>query len=495
MLSKAILMTYSNQIWFDPARSVYNYSEDSHKIGPVLLAGFIQHPSFVKQHGMQIKPNFFHDTQRSAAQLILDHISRYDEAPSTDLIRAKTGINIPDAPVGSEWLTDQASAFCRYKAVEGAILEGINQLQSGQFEALQESLSDAFKFSLDRTQPKFRWLSASDAINLPPQNWLVRGLIVQGTVSLLYGAPRSFKSFVLLDLVLRSASGMSWHERRTATRPVIYVASEGSAGLGFRMKTWSVMHRRALSDLPVMIVGEPVNLMDTLSVTDFITDAQRLGYEQPIVCVDTLAASMAGGDEDRARDMVIAINALYRIRDALDGTIVAVHHTGKDQSRGPRGSSSAVGNADCIIRCTREGDTNRGTLRLEKQKDGEDGATFHFRAEVIEQVDLVPGEGIRSGLVTVAGENANQLSPEEQLRWDTALIMNPNEVLGIKALCTRLGRGYGSSVVGTFTKAFPIDKEFRVETPSGDRLLRRIAVTDNGKIECRSAPALPTTEN
>ena len=244
-----------------------------------------------------------------------------------------------------------------------------------------------------------------------------------------------------------------------------------------------------------MIVGEPVNLMDRESVADFIADAQRLGYEQPIVCVDTLAASMAGGDEDRARDMVIAINALYRIRDALGGTIIAVHHTGKDQSRGPRGSSSAVGNADCIIRCTREGDTHRGMLRIEKQKDGEDGSSFSFRAEIVEQVDFVPGEGVRSGLVAVAAETANQLSPEEQLRWDVALAINPTETLGIKALCSRIERGYGSSVVGMFAKAFPIDKEFRIETPSGDRVLRRVAANANGKIECRSAPALPTTED
>ena len=105
--------------------------------------------------------------------------------------------------------------------------------------------------------------------------------------------------------------------------------------------------------------------MNTAEVDRFIAAMRALGFPRPVITIDTLSACMPGADEDTSRDMSQVIASLYRIRNALDATVIAVHHTGKDKARGWRGSSSIGANVDAVICCERE-DEEKGFLRTEK---------------------------------------------------------------------------------------------------------------------------------
>ncbi len=62
-------------------------------------------------------------------------------------------------------------------------------------------------------------------------------------------------------------------------------------------------------------------------------------------------------------------------------TVVVVHHSGKDESRGARGWSGWKGAVDAEIEITRNGDMR--TISVTKMKDGTDGMQFGFKLKTI----------------------------------------------------------------------------------------------------------------
>jgi hypothetical protein len=77
------------------------------------------------------------------------------------------------------------------------------------------------------------------------------------------------------------------------------------------------------------------------------------------------------------------------IRTATGATMLVVHHFGKDESKGMRGSVALKAAADTVIEVT--GIDGVRTARVEKQKDGATGETFTF---TLRPIDLGPdGDG------------------------------------------------------------------------------------------------------
>ncbi len=98
-----------------------------------------------------------------------------------------------------------------------------------------------------------------------------------------------------------------------------------------------------------------------------------------LVIVDTFARCIVGADENSARDVGIAVDNLYRLRDAtatVNGTVLVLHHTGKDGST-IRGSSALEGGCDTVYQV--EGDTRNLKLYRTKRKDGPREDTVQLR--------------------------------------------------------------------------------------------------------------------
>lgn len=88
-----------------------------------------------------------------------------------------------------------------------------------------------------------------------------------------------------------------------------------------------------------------------------------------LIVFDTLARSMIG-NESSTPDMGKVVRALDLIGTSLSSQIILIHHSGKDQRRGLRGSGSLEGATDVIFKtsCSRE---NEVSLINERQKDSE----------------------------------------------------------------------------------------------------------------------------
>jgi len=193
------------------------------------------------------------------------------------------------------------------------------------------------------------------------QEWLVDGVIARNGLTVIYGPQKTYKTFLVTDIALSAASGIPWkgHAVDKLGLPVTYVAMEGADNLKYyRVPAW-LKHYEQNSDVgPVSIVREPLYLLSDRHVEDFIDtvgrDVHRFpsGYSHKsprLVVVDTLARTFWDGDENNAKDMTGAVQALDRIRQELSTAIVVVHHTGKDADKGARGSSVLEAAADSVF--------------------------------------------------------------------------------------------------------------------------------------------------
>ncbi|HJU20603.1 MAG TPA: AAA family ATPase [Stellaceae bacterium] len=255
----------------------------------------------------------------------------------------------------------------------------------------------------------FPLLTDADLAALPDPEWLVPDIIAENSLAVLYGTWATFKSFVALDISLRLATGRPWLGKPVKKVDTLYIAGEGVAGLKLRVAAWKLRHGITEPIAGFRAVPLVVNLMDQAEAERLVLsvlDAQKAaGFHPKLVVCDTLARAMPGAEESTKKDMSIAIANADLIRRKLDGaTFLPIHHCGKDEARGMRGSSDLPGSADTIIRATRPEGGMIVELLVEKQKDGEDRMQFCLQAE---KIDLPPAAGSlkpRSSLVLVEAD-------------------------------------------------------------------------------------------
>lgn len=116
-----------------------------------------------------------------------------------------------------------------------------------------------------------------------------------------------------------------------------------------------------------------------------------------LIVIDTLAASSPGADENAAKDMGKVIEHCKRLHKTTGATILLIHHSGKDESKGARGWSGLRAAADAEIEVNRNGDQRTATVT--KLKDGEDGAKLGFKLVPVEIAIDADGEPVYSCIV------------------------------------------------------------------------------------------------
>jgi hypothetical protein len=204
--------------------------------------------------------------------------------------------------------------------------------------------------------PMFRILSLDELLAIPSPGWCVRRVIRKGEFVVVYGESSSGKTFAVLDLVLKIASGAEWWSYPTTLGGVLYLAGEGGGGLKTRIQAWATSHTEGLGVLkaPVRVLPQSVMFMDDNEFKRLIVTLAAEETQPAVVVIDTLARYMIGGDENSAKDMGIFIARCEKIREVTKATIAVIHHKGKD-SRVERGSSALRGAADVMIEVKRNG--------------------------------------------------------------------------------------------------------------------------------------------
>jgi hypothetical protein len=276
----------------------------------------------------------------------------------------------------------------------------------------REPSQDAFsaaatKRHSDDDGETFRTLDLIEIDQLPPPKWLIENVMPDAGLTFLYGAPGKGKSFVTLDIALHIAHGCGdWHGHKAESGPVVYVAGEGVGGFKKRVKAWHQHHGIAADhETPFRLLPVAPNMLSKEQIDKLVLTITRKANGARLIVIDTLARAAAGADENDAKEMGLFVSACDFLRDETGAAILLVHHSGKDEDRGLRGSSSLNGAADCVLHLKRQGE-DMITLLNEKQKDGEQIAPLRFKSKQVQWTEgLTPADSI---VITSTDETANK---------------------------------------------------------------------------------------
>lgn len=247
---------------------------------------------------------------------------------------------------------------------------------------------------------RYKLLTGADLCNAPSMRWLVRGVLPVEGLAALYGPSGCGKSFLTLSLACAVASGESaWFGRRISQAPVTYVCLEGEAGMGKRVKAWSLHQGRPLPDA-LRFITQPFGLLSG-DVSDLAKAVIAGGGDGGMVILDTLNRAAPGVDENSSTDMGNLIAAAKRLQSLIDGLVLLVHHTGKDVARGMRGHSSLYAALDGAVEVTKT--DNRHAWSVAKSKDDVTGDAHPFKLEIVHVGNDDEAEAITS-CVIVADE-------------------------------------------------------------------------------------------
>ena len=249
-------------------------------------------------------------------------------------------------------------------------------------------------------------------------NYLVDELIPITGLVLIYGAPKSGKSFWTLDLMLHVALGWEYRERAVQQGTIVYCAFEGAHGYRKRCEAFRRHHCLTDEDPALYIVPGRADLIkDHAALISEMKDQLR-DVPGAVRCVvlDTLNKSLIGS-ESKDVDMANYIAAAEAIQKAFGCVVVIVHHHGIDESR-PRGHTSLRGAVDAQIKVVRD-EQNNIVAEIEDMRDGPEGALIASRLVVVDVGTDTAGKTLTSAAVEPAdgagaGQRKPRLTPNQQ---------------------------------------------------------------------------------
>jgi hypothetical protein len=216
------------------------------------------------------------------------------------------------------------------------------------------------------------------------QGWTVKGWIPDAAWLIeFFGPPGAYKSFIALDVALSIAMGRDWHGHPVKQCRAVYIAAEGQSGILKREKAWLAYHGLNSDKLDLFTILPLPCLIDIPRELDALIEALTQLPEPPVgfIVIDTLARSMTG-DENSTSDMGKVVNACARLSEETGRAQIAlVHHTGKDEARGPRGALALTGATDVLIGVTKPYD-RAAVIHCERQKDDEPPADMCFNMAI-----------------------------------------------------------------------------------------------------------------
>ena len=255
-------------------------------------------------------------------------------------------------------------------------------------EKMSNGELDRLAVSRDRQQGlkfKFRLLQELGT-DMPAKAWLIKNIIALKETSAWIAPPGAMKSALLCELAFAIASKTDWHGYKAkGTGAVVYFALERADLVKSRMQAYLARAGEETDPPPIAVIPATVDLMNQATVSDVVASIRAVeeatGEKAVCAIFDTFAKLIAagGGDEDKARDQGRVFVNVQRIKDEIGCHVALVGHTGKDESRGARGSNAISGDVDVMVTISVNGEVR--TAAITKANDAPEGPLFSFKSE------------------------------------------------------------------------------------------------------------------
>ncbi len=287
----------------------------------------------------------------------------------------------------------------------------------------------------------------------PDPEWLIKGVLQKETLALFYGPENSFKSFLVLDMVLSAAAGIPWASFGgcedaggfAPRRPLItvYIAGEGSHGIEKQRRPAWRQHRGVTEPLPFYTVNEMPFFKSADEVERLISEIREAEIEPDIIVVDTAARAMLDLDENSAKDTGVFVAACDRLKREFRCAVVVVHHSGKDNAKGSRGSTNLPASFDARFMVTGDTGSLVAKIKNEKQKDGEPWSmAITFQGEQV--ATNLGRNSLVFKRVTPGAAKAKETDPRLDLALEIISKCKGKMPLSMNALAEEMARRYAT---------------------------------------------------
>jgi RecA/RadA recombinase len=253
----------------------------------------------------------------------------------------------------------------------------------------------------------------------------VQGLLLEQSSAVVFGESNAGKTFWVTDLALHVAAGKDWNGRRVEGGPVIYCALEGGIGFQNRVVAWRDEQGMEDASIPFAAIRASVNLLQPEADTPrLIRTLQNVAEDKgapKLVVIDTLARTMAGGNENAPEDMGALVKNMDLIRQEIGCCVLFIHHSGKDSTKGARGHSSLRGAIDTEIEVKAGENGAPHSATVVKQREMKKGDSFHFDLKVVEIGRNRHGEQVTTCVVQPSVAPLSEAQQDAQRRTTQAL--------------------------------------------------------------------------
>jgi AAA domain len=220
-------------------------------------------------------------------------------------------------------------------------------------------------------------------------DWLIKGVLAKGHNSHVFGPPGSGKSGLVGSMAVHLGAGSSfWHGFKIPKKCASVYFPFERADL-VQKRIWAEAQRDGLGAVPVTVSPGIINLLDPKCVNEIVgtmlAAEDRFGMEASLGIFDTLnkGISADGGDENQAKDQNRAWGHLRQVHELMQRYhavhLMGVGHTGKDESRGSRGSNAGQGDNDVEFQISKDGDIK--AVAINKANELPEGPLMRFKME------------------------------------------------------------------------------------------------------------------
>ena len=220
--------------------------------------------------------------------------------------------------------------------------------------------------STQKVQPLPSQLVGSLAVAPVDQRWLIDGLWVEQGVGVIGGQPKSFKSWLALEMATAIAAGipcLGLFEVRNPGPTLVYLAEDALPDVRQRLVSICKARELELDTLELHVITAPTLRLDVED--DFRRLIETIKLVKPRLLVLDPFVRLHTSDENRSNEVAAILGRLRDIQRSLEVAILVVHHArkvtaGLSPGQALRGSTDFHAWVDCLIFLQRD----RQGLRL-----------------------------------------------------------------------------------------------------------------------------------